>query len=1233
MPGILGYHTEVIYNQIPAGNPAPHPAIRHPDSLIDLVSFANQSIRKNNVSSFPDRKLALSFAGLYGIAGFVGIIWSDALLEAFQLDMNQWMFYQTCRNWSFALCTTILVYLLIRMAQGRYFRFMEETQRLQRIQKVQSNVNQTIIRVHDEQRLFDSACQIAVADGGFALTWIGRYHADRGVVTIIAKAASTSPAHPEVDQVPMAQSASQFAETLRLGRSHLWPDILQAECNAEEKRQALQRGYRSVLFLGIRPFDQLEAIMAIFAAEPNIFEGREIGMLEELASDLGFALAYAEQEKQRNKAEQALRESEANANRILDTAPQAMLVVDCEGVIVRANVRAELLFGHINGSLIGMAVEELMPERFSTAHGRHRAWFADIGGARGMEAGRLLNCVNREGVEFSAEIGLGSVIIGGAMHVVVSVTDITDRILALQALRESEQALEAHKQQLEELVAERTADLRAAEERLRLLLEFSGNGLFGVDTEGRVTFINQTACEILGHPLERFMGRDIHALVHHSYPDGSPYPEKECPLLTTLEEGRKIRIDNEVYWHADGHAIPVIYTSHPMYREDELVGAVISFVDVTALRRAEAAQRLAMTEVERLARLRSEFLANMSHEIRTPLNAVLGLAQVGERESVGRRAQETFRRILDAGQLLLGIVNDILDFSKIEAGKLEVEQTRFDLGVTIDQAVDLVAARACAKKLDFQVEEAADLPAICYGDPLRLSQVLVNLLTNAVKFTEHGGIAMRVSRQNERLLFRVEDTGIGMTEIQMLRLFAPFEQADGSTTRRFGGTGLGLTISKRLVGIMGGGIRVESQPGQGSMFEVWVPLMEPSAPLTANLNGDLHLVGLAERDIDHVKSYLVGRGVEIRQLSATETFSVPSAHVVMACTEVENPPVLEAALAEPKSFSIVCGPGVCCTSSLPCKAKLPRGEHVNILEWPFRPRHLIAPPERERKSEYKVAHGSRLRGISILVVEDNEINRLVLQEMLSGEEVRLICTENGREALERLREEGPENFELVLTDVQMPEMDGYETTLRIREIAPDLPVLGLTAHAMPEERQRCLAAGMVERLVKPIEIDELVYAIRRYARTPVRRTEASETLAPAEVPPTRQECLPETNLFSHNSREEVIDWKALESRFKGKQAFVDRLAESMLTSHANTPLRLRELARNECWEELAFVAHALKGTSSNLGADTVHESAMQTENAAREKLPDAACVVERLALALEELLGAIEARLGQRGNR
>jgi CheY-like chemotaxis protein/nitrogen-specific signal transduction histidine kinase len=393
---------------------------------------------------------------------------------------------------------------------------------------------------------------------------------------------------------------------------------------------------------------------------------------------------------------------------------------------------------------------------------------------------------------------------------------------------------------------------------------------------------------------------------------------------------------------------------------------VVVVRNVTDRHEIDAAREHNRLETERLARLKSEFLMNMSHEIRTPLNAVLGLAQVGARAAPDEAARDAFKPIEVAGRHLLDIVNDILDFSKLEAGKLSIEHQVFALEPMIQSAASMVVGRARARDLELHVDLAGGLPEWVDGDELRLKQVLVNLLSNAVKFTERGSITLSVTPDAHGLVFSVKDTGIGISPEQIESLFKPFAQADVSTTRRFGGTGLGLSISHDLAVLMGGGIEVRSQIGQGSEFILSLPL---------------------------------------------------------------------AAAVRPDE---------------------------------------VAAPE--------ASDGQRLRGLRVLAAEDNEVNCLVLESMLEFEGAEVVFVSNGQEAVDAMQKNDATGYHAVLMDVQMPVMDGLEATRRITALNTGVPVIGLTAHALEEERARCRDAGMVAHVAKPVEIDELVAALQRCAR-------------------------------------------------------------------------------------------------------------------------------------------------------
>jgi PAS domain S-box-containing protein len=659
-------------------------------------------------------------------------------------------------------------------------------------------------------------------------------------------------------------------------------------------------------------------------------------------------------------AQREAEEVQATLRLILDNSPDAMMIVDADGVVTVANARAEQVFGCDPGTLVGLGVEALVPPGDRERHRGQRARFIAMPGARAMGGPLGVNPMRRDGAVFPADIGLAPLQIHGMPCVLVTVVDMTERKRAEAEIRELNETLEQR-------VADRTAELSAAEARVRLLLESSADGLLGVDNDGRITFMNLAARRVLGYDEQQVIGMAADALIAGSDADVS----RPRPVLATLRDGQPVGADDQSYRHADGHAVPVMYATRALVQGDRIVGAVVSFVDMTQRRALNAAREAALAEAERLNRARSSFLANMSHEIRTPLNGVLGLAQVGFREAYQRvSAQETFARILESGRLLQAIIDDVLDFARVDAGKLSVESVPVFLGRLAEEALSQVAPTAKAKGIELRAERAPDVPRTCMTDPLRLKQVLINLLSNAVKFTEHGSVTLSVSREGDRLVLAVIDTGIGISEDQQGRIFNAFEQADTSTTRRFGGTGLGLSIAQRITELMGGKIAVHSQTGAGSTFTVRLPLVEP------------------------------------------ETL----------------------------------------------------------------------PAEEDSANMLKTQRVRRLEGLRVLIAEDNEINQLVMQAMLEPEGPKLTFASDGEQAVDRVKEAGADGFDIVLMDLQMPVMDGYEATSRIKLMAPQMPIVAQTAHVLAETIEQCRAAGMVAHVSKPVDRHQLIDTILRHAR-------------------------------------------------------------------------------------------------------------------------------------------------------
>ena len=684
---------------------------------------------------------------------------------------------------------------------------------------------------------------------------------------------------------------------------------------------------------------------------------RELAQLE--LNELNSALAIRSQETE---------DARQKIELILASAGEGVCGVDAEGKIIFINRAGREMFGWEEGYGIGANLHALTHHHHADGQEfpvRECPISATIHDAK--ERHVRDDCYWRlDGSSFSVEYTVSALAKDGKVSGAVNVfRDITER-------KKGEAELEAYRRNLESLVEERTSALVETEARASHLLDSSAGGLYGIDRSGQITFINPAACSMLGYNAEQLIGQSAHEVLHHSRIDGSDYPASECPSYRALQLGQQIRVDNEVYWHADGHAIAVMYATHPMVKNGEITGAVTSFVDISEQRAAGEARERALIAAENLARVRSEFLANMSHEIRTPLNGVLGFADIGFRNYQNpEKAKNAFAKILGSGKRLLGVINDILDFSKIEAGKLKIEQTEVCLSEVIHQTIEILADRIQAKSLDFQLQIVPDLPVTCISDPLRIGQVLLNILSNAVKFTESGSVTLSVSYREDALLFKVTDTGIGISEGQLNELFSAFHQADASASRRFGGTGLGLAISKRIIELMGGSISAESQLGIGSTFSFSLPLLLPAA--TTN--------GIGHKEKSEI--------------------------------------------------------------------------------------------QREEKP---------LHGISVLVAEDEQINQLILEDNLLDDGARVVLVNNGREAFERILKDGSDAYDVVLMDLQMPEMDGYEATRHILALDPDMPIIAQTAHAFEEEREKCLAAGMIGHIAKPIIPDELVSVIRQHAK-------------------------------------------------------------------------------------------------------------------------------------------------------
>jgi PAS domain S-box-containing protein len=521
-------------------------------------------------------------------------------------------------------------------------------------------------------------------------------------------------------------------------------------------------------------------------------------------------------------------------------------------------------------------------------------------------------------------------------------------------------------------LTEAAATLHESTELVMLLLESAPEAIYGIDLEGNCTFCNPACLHLTGYqePPE-LLGRNMHELIHYAKADGTPYPVEACVIYRAFIEGMGTHADDEVLWRKNGTSFAAEYWSRPLHRNHQVIGAVVTFVDITARKQVEEALRTAKAAAEAASRAKSEFLANMSHEIRTPLNGVIGMTNLALATDLTGEQREFLETAKLSSDALLSVINDVLDFSKIEAGKSFLEEQDFHLRDSLQNIMKAFALRASEKQLTLSCDIDEEIPVMVCGDADRLRQILTNLLGNAIKFTHTGGVALRVrvnhvDGKKAALHFTVTDTGVGIAAHACKMIFDPFTQGDSSTTRTFGGTGLGLAISARLVKMMGGEIWVESEPGRGSHFH-----------FTAHLR-------------------------------------------------VAN--VVEGAAAQPAATA--------------------------------------AP-----------VNSSPLR---VLLAEDNAVNRLVVTRLLERQRHHVVAATTGKEALAALSRA---HYDVVLMDVQMPDMDGFEATRTIRTMEEHTgrhqQIVALTAHAMMGDRERCLEAGMDAYLSKPINAQELYEVLER----------------------------------------------------------------------------------------------------------------------------------------------------------
>ena len=1050
---------------------------------------------------------------------------------------------------------------------------------------------------------------------------------------------------------------------------------------------------------------------------------------------------------ERKRAEDMLKKSETRMRTITDSARDAIILIDTEGRISYWNPAAEIILGYTEEEVIGRNLHKLIvPEHFHASHELAFPGFQETG--RGEAVGKTLELVARrkDGEQIAVELSLSAFFMNG-WHAVGLLRDISERKKTEETLKKSE-------------------------EQVRLLLNSTGEAIYGIDLEGDCTFANPSCSRMLGYAdPQELLGKNMHRLIHHSYPDGRPMSSEECHICRAFRESAGTHRDDEVLWRADGAGFPAEYWFYPQMTGGKMSGGVVTFVDITERRRVESEIKrqsalltslldsipdiiffkdvngvylgcnppfaefvgrprneiigksdydLFATEIAdffreqdnrmlELCELRhneewitypdgrkilidtlktplwgvggtltgilgisrditerkkaevalveanggleiatahanemalqaqmaniakSEFLANMSHEIRTPMNGVIGMTGLlldTELDAEQRRYAEIVRT---SGEALLNLINDILDFSKMEANKLDLELLDFDLSSLLDDFSGSLAMRAHEKGLELNCAADPEVPVRLRGDPGRLRQILTNLAGNALKFTRVGEVVIRCSlvEENERdvlLRFSVRDTGIGIPADKLHLLFGKFSQVDASTTRLYGGTGLGLTISKQLACLMGGEVGVSSEDGIGSEFRFTARLGRQAEGERADSRPPAGLSG--------VRALIVDDNATSREILTTRLASWG-----MRPSEAQDAPgalqALYRALDEKDPFRVVVidlqMPGMdgealgrairadnrladtrmVLLTSLGRRGdarlfqeigfagyltKPARHEELrSVLSLALRERDEVAAMPRPIATRHTAHEALNLfagRKARILLVEDNITNQQVALGILKKLGLQADTVANGAEAVKSL-ETIP--YDLVFMDVQMPVMDGLMATRVIRDPQSavrnhQLPIIAMTAHAMQSDREKCVEAGMNDYVSKPVSPQSLAEVLEKWLPKETAAAAKQAVLAPGVT----------VSNAAGETEAPVFDRAGMMARLMDDEDLARTIAESFLSDIPRQMKVLGGYLEAGDARQSERQAHSIKGASANVGGERLSAAAHEIEKGARD---------------------------------
>lgn len=1075
--------------------------------------------------------------------------------------------------------------------------------------------------------------------------------------------------------------------------------------------------------------DEIVAVLEFFSSSESAPDPQLLRMVHSISGQLGRMI-----ERRR------LHEEQTRQAAIVDSTSDAIIGRDLNGTITSWNDGAEEAYGYTSDEACELGMQSVLPEDLAQTD-------ADI--LRRIRSGESI-----EPFETRRRRKDGSEI---TVSVTVSpISDPDGRIVGVSAIERN----------ITELVETRH-ELQESEEHSRLLLESTAEAIYGIDLNGNCTFCNPSCVRILGYESpNELLGRNMHEVIHHTRPDGTAYPNEECHIYHAFRNRRESHVDTEVLWRKDGTSFPAEYWSHPIVRNGQTLGAVVTFLDITERKRAEREQArltsvvdssmdaiistdpdaiivhwnrgaelvygyseseavgqslafilppgmepqdsvvlsaigggrelmqfetlrrrkdgrvidvsitltpirtpdgqlLGASSIERditarrqrehdleqardaaesANRAKNEFLANISHELRTPMNSIIGMTDLALREELPPDVHDCLVTAKDSADTLLFLLNDILDFSRMEAGRFELEPVDFNLRAMMNDTIKSLSLRAHEKGLELACRIDRNVPYWLRGDSLRLRQIITNLVTNALKFTERGEVVVTLSRHDDAgpinvgdplpLHVAVQDTGIGISEEDQRRIFAPFTQADASTTRRYQGTGLGLSICRKLTSLMQGRMWVESTLGEGSTFHctVWLEVADEGDDVVSRQR--VTVQQLKSLPVLIVDDNETNRRILVEMLQnwslaphaceeADDAFDelvravergapyplvivdalMPRVDGFMLIERIHADPRLKRATilmlssADRQVFKDRC-------STLPVSSYLEKPVSQSdlldaIMTALEGPQFVSRPPS---------TLGLTDQPLSILVAEDTPANQKVITRILTKRGHAVEIAHNGREAVDRTAHSP---YDLVIMDVQMPTMDGLQATgaIRQREEASGehLPIVAMTAHAMRGDKEKCLDAGMDYYLSKPIDADKLIRVVEAFGSGEIAGD--IEAASEPDEPEVVETPVPKTGVAKP---EQVWDPDAALKRLGDDEELLSDMIgyfeedSDELLRAINTSLN----AKNP--EEVARAAHSLKGLCSNFEADAARIALEIQETAESGDLTYAQNQVSRL---------------------